>query len=334
MKKITILGAGAFGFAIATVVAGNHADKEIYLFDVQKDHIEHIKKTREHPIFHPDTKLLEHVTVTKTIEKAVPGADLIILAIPSKFLRGAVQNFKSHITKDVVFLNLAKGLEKDSNKRVSEILREELVGVDVGLEFCALSGGMIAREVTLKNPLCADLACEDKDVAKKVGKLLWSDYLHIETSDDLVGVELCGALKNVIAIGAGMFDGLGYGESSKSGFVSVAAEEMQVLAFAMGAKEKTFGPGSQAWFGDLMTTCFGKSRNRELGEVIGSGIPVEDAVRKLISENKSVEGYLTAQVVKKLLDHHEIKAPLLESLYSVLYGKKNPADFIGEFIRA
>jgi len=334
MEKILILGAGAFGFAIAKLVSENHYGKEIFIFDVNEEFIEHIHKTRTHPIFHENTKLPAHVTATKNLEKAVKGADLIILAIPTKFIRDSIKEFKHFLTQNTVFLSLVKGLENKTNKRVSEILDEELKDIKIDYEICCLSGGMIAREVTLKSPLCADLACENKTTAKKVAKLLRSDYLRIETTDDLIGVELAGAFKNVIAIGAGIFDGLGYTESSKSAFVSAAAKQMRELAIALGAKHETFGPGSQAWLGDLMTTCFGKSRNRELGELIGKGIEIKEAIETMIKSNKSIEGYITTEVVHSLIKKHNINASLLHAIYNVLYENENPKAFVKNFIKS
>jgi glycerol-3-phosphate dehydrogenase (NAD(P)+) len=331
MNKISILGAGAFGFAMAKVIAENQTKKDMFIFDVNQDYIKHIKKTRRHPIFHGQTKLPINIHPVDKVKLAVEDADLIVLAIPSKFLRVALQDIKKYLKEDVVFMNLAKGLEMETNHRVSEIIKSELGD---GFDVCCLSGGMIAREVTLENPLCAELACENKEVAKKIAKLLWSDYLRIETTSDLVGVELAGAFKNTIAIGAGIFDGLGYGESSKSAFVSACAKEMRGLAIAKGAKEVTYGPGSQAWFGDLMTTCFGKSRNRELGELIGKGVDVKAATDSMVKNNKSIEGYITTDVVHNLLKEYNIKAPLLNDIHNVLYKGKKPRDFVTHFIKA
>jgi glycerol-3-phosphate dehydrogenase (NAD(P)+) len=332
--KISILGAGAFGFAMAKVIAENQSKNEMFIFDVNLDYIKHIKKTRRHPIFHGQTKLPINVHPVDDIKLAIVDADLIVLAIPSKFLRVALQDIKKLLKKGVVFINLAKGLEMKTNNRVSEIIKSELSELDINYEICCLSGGMIAREVTLENPLCAELACENKEVAKKIAKLLWSDYLRIETTDDLVGVELAGAFKNTIAIGAGIFDGLGYGESSKSAFVSACAKEMRGLAIAMGAKQVTYGPGSQAWFGDLMTTCFGKSRNRELGELIGKGVDVKAATDSMVKNNKSIEGYITTEVVHNLLKEYKIIAPLLNDIHNVLYKDKKSRDFVTHFIKA
>ncbi|MGM5483091.1 MAG: NAD(P)H-dependent glycerol-3-phosphate dehydrogenase [Nanobdellota archaeon] len=333
MQKIAILGAGAFGFAIAKLIGENHMQKEIALYDVNPNFISHIESTREHPVFHESVKLPENIVVTKDLKEAVDRADLVVLAIPTKFFRDAIGKFKALLKDEVIFLNLAKGLELNTNMRISQIIEQELSSQKINYKICVLSGGMIAREVTLQNPLCAELACTDKQTAKAVARLLWSDYLRIETTDDVIGVGLAGAFKNVIAIGAGIFDGLNYGESSKSAFVSAAAMEIQNLALCMGAKKETFGPGTQAWFGDLMTTCFGASRNRELGEFIGKGMSVNDAVDSMLKENKSIEGYLTTGVVHSLSKNKNIKTPLLNDIYNVLYNGKKPLDFVKHFIK-
>ncbi len=329
--KIAILGAGAFGFAMAKVIGENEERNRISLYDVNKEHIRHIQQKGQHPIFHGRTTLPGNVQATTDVSVALKDARLIVLAIPSKFLRSALREYTKYISSDAVFVNLAKGLETGTDMRVSEIIESEL-GKEH--ETLTLSGGMIAREVTLQNPLCAELACRNKATAKRVAKLLWSDYLRIETSDDMIGVELAGAFKNVIAIGAGIFDGLGYGESSKSAFVSACSREMRRLAISMGAKRQTFGPGSQAWFGDLMTTCFGKSRNRELGELIGKGVAVDEALDRMAKGNKSVEGYITTDVVHSLLKKNSIKAPLLNDIHNVLYKGKEPREFVTHFIKA
>lgn len=331
MNKITILGAGAFGFAIAKIIADKHTEKELFLFDVNSDCIDHIHNNRRHPFFHEDTELPDHIHATKDLEHAVSGADLIVLAIPSKFLRGAVKQFLPFLPNKVTFLNVAKGLETETNLRVSEMVSQELQGSGIDYHMCCLSGGMIAREVTLGNPLCADLACEDIAVAKDVSELISSSYLKVNHTDDLVGVELSGAFKNVIAIGAGIFDGMGYAESSKSAFVSEASREITNLALALGADPSTYSSGSHAWFGDLMTTCFGASRNREFGAKIGSGVRISSAVQEMKDNNKFVEGYITTAVVHELLKKNRIRAPLLDSIYSVLYQERPPADFVRRF---
>ena len=331
INKICILGAGAFGFAMAKMIGETQPKKEIYLFDVNKDFISHIKKTREHPIFHNNIKLPENVIATSSRTKSIKGSDLVILVIPSKFLRDGIKNFKPYFKKGVIFLNLSKGLELKTNVRVSEIIEQEL-GVNFKHSTCALAGGMIAKEVVLGRPLCADLACSHRKCAQEVAKILYNEHFRIETTDDLMGVELAGAFKNVVAIGAGIFDGMGNKESSKASYVSAASKEMQRLAMAMGARRETLGSGSQAWFGDLMTTCFGQSRNREFGELIGRGINVKEALKSMEEAHKSVEGYITTNVVYKLIKKYKIDAPILENVYKILYKRESINTFIKRFI--
>lgn len=333
MKKISIIGAGAFGFAIAKIVGDKHSGKEIFIFDIQKEYIEHIKETRKHPVFHEDTELSQHINATHSLKEAVENSDLIILAVPSKFMREAVKDLKKHIVKKAIFLNVAKGLEIKSNMTMSQLIKEELKDVKIKYDICSLSGGMIAREVTLKNPLCAEVACENIEVAKKVAELLQNEHLRLEATTDVIGIELTGAFKNVVTIGAGVFDGLDYGESSKAAFVSAAAKQISELAIILGADKKTFEAGGQAWLGDLMTCCFGKSRNRELGELIGKGLNAKEALNKLIKEKKSVEGYITTKAVYELIKKHNIDAPLIKMIYEVLYKGMPARKFIEGFIK-
>ena len=333
MNKISIIGAGAFGFAMAKIIGENHPDKDIYIFDVQKEHISHIKKTGKHPIFHENIKISPHVKVTHSLKEAIENSDFIVLAVPSKFMRSAIKDLKQRLTNGVVLLNIAKGLEHSTNLMMHQVIQKELKGINTKYELCSLSGGMIASEVTLENPLCAEIACKNKNTAEKVAEMLRNEHLRIEITTDIIGIELAGSFKNVIAIGAGIFDGLGYNESSKSAFISFAARDIEQLAITLGANKKTYQSGSQAWFGDLMTTCFGASRNREFGELIGKGFSANNALAKLIKENKSVEGYITTKVVYNLIKEHNIDAPFIKIIYEVLYQGLSTEEFIKKFIK-
>ncbi|MGM5484362.1 MAG: NAD(P)H-dependent glycerol-3-phosphate dehydrogenase [Nanobdellota archaeon] len=328
MEKITIIGAGAFGFAFAKLISDNNPQKSFTLYDVDSSSIKHISEKRTHPYFHGNVSLGENVRASNDISEA-EDAGLIVIAVPSRHLRRALEGLKGHVSKDAVFLSLVKGLEPETDMRASAIIRQ-VIGKEH--HICSLSGGMIAREVTRGNPLCADLASENREVAKEVARMLHNDRFRLETTSDLKGVELAGAFKNVIAIGAGVFDGRENGESSKSAFVSAAAREVKRLAVHLGAKPFTYDPGSQSWFGDLMTSCFGASRNRRFGELIGSGLSVEEAYDKLKQEKKSVEGYQTAGVVYRLAN--DIDTPILDMIYSLLFSDYDPEDFVTDFIRS
>ncbi len=320
INKITILGAGAFGFAIAHVLANNNNEIPITIYDIQEEVIKKIQETNEHPFFHQGIKLPQNVSATTDLLNAIKDTNLIVLAIPSKFFRKASKALAKELTHEVIFLNLGKGLEQETNKRISEILSEELP--NHAYTYATLSGGMIAAEVTKDAPLGADIACEKKEIAELLKTLIQNNTLKIRTSTDVIGTELCGALKNVAAIGAGVFDGLSLKESSKSGFITEIAKEMQDLALALGATSDTFAPGSHAWWGDLMTTCFGGSRNKEFGRRVGAGISPEDAIKQMYEEKKSVEGHTTIKVVHQMTQAHNIKAPLTTTLYKILFEGK------------
>lgn len=332
IKKIAIIGAGAFGFAMAKIIGDKNSDKTIYIFDVQKDCISYIRCTRKHPFFHGHTKLSPHIIASHSLEETAKDADIVLLAVPSEYLRAVMKDIRLILKNNVILLNIAKGLEQKTNLVMSDVIKSEMKKSKIKYNVCSLSGGMIARDITKFNPLCAEVACTNLKIANKLVSVIENENLRLEATTDLIGVELAGAFKNVIAVGAGIFDGLGYGESSKAAFVSYASKEAQKLAISLGAKKRTFESGGQAWFGDLMTTCFGASRNRAFGELIGKTEDVEKAIEKMLNENKTVEGYKTSEVVYKIAKRKKINTPLLNMIYSVLYKKKPVKGFISEFI--
>lgn len=194
--------------------------------------------------------------------------------------------------------------------------------------FAALSGGMIAEEVTKKFPIAADIACHSIEIGELLKSLFSSNHFKLQVTDDVIGVEIASALKNVVAIGAGIFDGLGYEASSKSAYISEMAREMKQLAIVLGAKEKTFEIGGHAWTGDLLTTCFGQSRNRYFGEMIGKGIPVKEALDILEKERKRSEGYLSTKSFYLVAKEHNINANILKQLYDILFEGKDVKECI------
>lgn len=332
MKKIAIIGAGAFGFALAKMLGDADAKKLVYIFDTQKQCVRTIAKTGFHPHLYKNIKLSARVTAATSLEETVHGADIIILAVPAAYLRQAVRDFKIYINQATIFLNTAKGLEPKTNLIMSKVIASELKGVNFKFDICAMSGGMIAKEVVNKSPLCAEIACKQKSVAQKVAQVLQNKNLRLEVSTDLVGIELAGAFKNVVAIGAGIFDGLELGASSKSAFISYAAREVCALARVLGAREKTFAVEGLAWWGDLMTTCFGESRNRAFGEALAKLDNLSKAFVKMGGRASTIEGYKTALVVDRLLRQYKLKAPMLTMIYKILYKKMPIKTFINKFI--
>jgi len=320
--KACILGAGAFGFALAKLLGDNNPDLPIMIYDPMKDYIEAIIKTRQHATFHKGVTLAKNVVATHDLKEAINGANLVVLAAPGAYIRGAVKDIVPLIKIETIIINVAKALEPVSNKFLSEVCDEELSKCTVKTYFGALAGGMIAEEVTKLYPIAADLACENLAVGNHVRKLFQAPTFKINCLDDVVGVELAGALKNVVAIGAGLIDGLGYDTSSKAAYVSEAAKEMQSVAINLGAKPTTFGLGSHAWLNDLLTTCFGPSRNRYFGELIGKGDSVKDALAQLDKERKRSEGYVSLPGFYKIVKEKKLSAPILEIIHGILFEDK------------
>lgn len=328
INKITIIGAGAFGFAFARLISLNSTEKEIFIFDINKVYIDHIKKTSMHPVFHGNSKLPDYVKATIDLKKALNKTNLVILAVPSKYLKQSLKDIKENINSRPIYLSLTKGLDPISGKAPYEIIKKEL---NIKRKLAVLSGGMIAREVTLENPLAADLACRSIRYSRKIFELISSKSFKVNICRDVVGVSYAGILKNVIAIGAGIIEGLGYKESSKSALISYFAKELVSVSMFLGANKNTFKMGSQAWMGDLMTTCFGNSRNREFGVLVGQGKNINEILEKMKEEKKSVEGYHTTKLLFEFSKKNKLEMPLLNILYNILYKGKNPKEILGFF---
>jgi len=333
ITKVAVLGAGQFGFAIAQLIAVNNKIP-VVLYDPVREYIESIQKSRTHPVFHQGVTLPENVTATNSLAESVDGAVLIVLAVPGQFIRGSVHDWAPLVKNDVIVLNLAKALEKGTNKFLHEVVHEEWDKADTHghkMYFAALAGGMLAEEVSKGIPIAADIACEEGEVSKKLQTLFQTPLFKIRPTTDVTGVELAGAFKNVMAIGAGIFDGLGYAISSKAAYVSMCCEEFVGLAVLLGAQEQTYGAGGHAWMGDVITTCFGPGRNRLFGEYIGSGLSIDDALKKLTEAKKISEGYLTTKAFYNLVNEKGIPCPFLKNVYQLLFEDKPPAEVAKDF---
>ncbi len=336
--KITILGAGAFGFALAHILSRNPKPKKIFIFDLIPEYIESIQKDGSHPVFHSGINLpAEKINATLNLEEAVRDTDLIILAVPGNFIRKAVSSTLLHLSieKEVTFLNLAKALEAGTNLPIHKIVKEVVAKEKPKLKyhFAALSGGMLANEVCQGCLTAADLACENQEVADQIKLVLQTSAFKINTSDDVVGVIFAGIIKNVLAIGAGFFDGLKLPNTSKAAFVSIALEEMKVLGLKEGGKAKTFALGTQAYLGDILTCCFGDSRNRMFGELIAKKGGADAALKELSKEKKIAEGYHTTKALYERMLFHNLEIPTLRMIYQVLYENKDPRKAVEEIFK-
>jgi glycerol-3-phosphate dehydrogenase (NAD(P)+) len=332
-RKVAVIGAGMFGFPMANYMA--ELGMPVYLFDVDNGVISELAEKRKHPYHFSFLELNDSVNASSCLEETVRGADIIITAVTSQQLRNAARSFKPYLEKRAIVLNLAKGLELGSNKRLSEVLEEELCEIE-NCRIAALSGGMIAEEFAKKEPLFANIASKRFKTSVFLEKILTSGTFFPQASHDLVGVELAGPLKNILAIAYGIGETLEYGPSTLAGFLAVYSREVKKLAVKLGASEETFSASSQAWTGDLYATCNGKSRNKEFGRLIGLGNDPEAMLERMRAEHKSVEGYSSTKAFYDIIidNGFEIsKFPIICETYSVLYEGKKPKDAINYLIR-
>ncbi|PIV45496.1 MAG: glycerol-3-phosphate dehydrogenase [Candidatus Nealsonbacteria bacterium CG_4_10_14_0_2_um_filter_35_20] len=321
-EKITILGDGAWGTTLAILLSEKGYD--VLLWGNFPDYLNSLERKRENVKFLPKIKISPEVKFEKNIQKAVNSSNIIILAIPSKYFRQVVKKLKKDGEKisfsGKIFISVAKGIERKTFKRMSEIIKEELPGVCQAV----LSGPTIAPEVARKLPAVAVIASSNINIAKKLQRIFSTDFFRIYTSSDMVGVELGGALKNIIAIAAGISDGLGFGANAKAAILSRGIVEIQRLGKKLGAEKRTFWGISG--LGDLSTTCISQeSRNRTLGERIGKGEKLKDILNSMVNV---AEGVTTTEAAYRLSKIYSVDMPITKEIYLILYKNKSPQKAI------
>lgn len=321
-SRITIVGCGAFGYALCELLAKTHKGLSIRLYDQSEEIRTSLKEKGKHPYFLTDLTIPDQAVVCDSLKEAVKNTELLVLAVPAQVMRKAVKQLKK-IGISVPLLHVSKALELGTDLRMSEVIKD-VMGRKV--RVAALCGGMFSFDVAYGFPVGCEIACKDRRTLRRLKQLFLPTTVHVDTTTDIAGVEFGGAFKNVIAIGAGIVDGLGFGNSSKAFFVAKSLREIERLAVRMGARKKTFHTSSNAWIGDLCTTCFGKSRNRLLGEYIGKGLTSQEARDKLKENHMHAEGFATFAVVMKLLKLYRVQAPFLKTAYKVVYEGADPHE--------
>lgn len=317
VSRVAILGSGAMGTACA-VLLSEHSGQEVSLWGWNDAHIRELTDHRENRRLLPGVRVPEGVTLTTDVSAAVRDAEIIVAAIPTKFLRSALTQIAPHIPADRPVVSVIKGLEVDTFLRPSEIIADVLGSRAVA----TLGGPSHAEEIARRLPASVVAASGDLALARRVQQLFSTDRFRVYTNPDVIGVELAGALKNVIAIAAGICDGLGYGDNAKSALLTRGIVEMTRFGTALGAEASTF-PGL-AGVGDLITTCFSRhSRNRLVGERLGKG---ETREQILATMDAVAEGVTTARSVHDLAERRDIEMPITEEVYRVLFHGKNAAE--------
>lgn len=317
-KKIAVIGAGSWGTALAISLAeSGHA---VSLWTRRQEHAEAMKADGENKKYLPGIAFPESLKVADTMEAAIVGAELVMFSTPAQGFRSVLNQAKPYLTKDMVLVNVAKGIEQKSLKRLSEIAEETIPGV----KYVVLSGPSHAEEVGKLMPTTIVAAAEDLELAEFVQDIFMTEALRIYTNTDVVGVELGGALKNIIALGAGVSDGMGFGDNAKAALMTRGMTEMSRLGVALGAKEETFA--GLTGMGDLIVTCTSMhSRNRRCGIMIGEGMTPQDAVAHV---GMVVEGMFTAEAAYELARKVGVEMPITEAIYGVINGTVNAREAV------
>lgn len=321
MGKVVVMGAGSWGTTLAILLAENGHD--VTLWEFSKELAEIMQRERENKKYLTGVMFPENLKITNNIEGLLLNAAYLVLSIPSQYLRSIIAKVSNQIKSDMVIVNTAKGLEIASHERLTDVIKDELLG-KYHKNLVVLSGPTHAEEVAKKIPSAIVAASSNKDVAKEVQHLFSNKYLRVYINDDIVGVELGGALKNCIAIAAGIVDGLGFGDNSKAAIISRGISEMIRFGEYFGADFKTFS--GLAGVGDMIVTCTSKhSRNRYVGEKLGQGEKIEDILAGMVMV---AEGVPTIKAVYEIAKEKGISMPIIDALYFVVYEGVAPKDII------
>ncbi len=318
MIDIGVLGGGSWGTALARLLSNKGYNVSMYLRN--KDQAKDIRQTRVNMKYLPGVKLPDNLRIVDEIDQAIVRKDLIVLSIPTHGIRDVLYENRDKFSSDTVLVNVAKGIENNSLKRISELVEEILPDN----EYVILSGPSHAEEVGKDLPTTVVSASKNLKTAEYIQDVFMTPYFRVYTNTDVVGIELAGSLKNVIALGAGISDGLGYGDNTKAALMTRGIIEMSRLGSQMGANPSTFA--GLAGIGDLIVTCTSMhSRNRRAGILIGQGNSVEETIEKV---NMVVEGIKTTRSAYELAKKHQVSMPITEEIYDVIYRDGNVKEAV------
>ncbi|MBN1300942.1 MAG: NAD(P)H-dependent glycerol-3-phosphate dehydrogenase [Melioribacteraceae bacterium] len=316
--RISVLGAGSWGTTLAIMLFNN--GHEVTLWEFKKNYAKTLLKIRENKIFLPGIKIPDEIEITHSLNDAVKNKHMIVIAVPSQFVRSVVQDFPKESFDDVTFVSVAKGIEKDSLLTVDQVLKSELKNLS-NSNIGVLSGPSHAEEVSRKIPTAVVAASRDEKTAHLIQAAFMTSYFRVYSSTDIVGVELGGALKNVIAIGAGIVDGAKFGDNTKAAIMTRGIAEISRLGIALGAEPLTFS--GLSGMGDLIVTCMSKhSRNRYVGEQIGKGNKLKNVLKSM---EMIAEGVETCKSAYELAMKNNVEVPIISAVHQILFLEKDPS---------
>ena len=322
MKKIGILGAGSWGTALAILLCGN--GHQVTVWSIDPEEVLMLKDYREQRDKLPGVMVPSTIEFTTELSTALLDAELVVCAVPSPFVRSTVKNASQYIKEGTIIVDVAKGIEESTYKTMTEIISEECPQARVGI----LSGPSHAEEVGRKIPTAIVAGSHDKEVAEAIQDTFMNEYFRVYTSPDVVGIELGGSIKNVIALAAGTVDGLGYGDNTKAALMTRGIAEMARLIIAMGGSIET--AAGLSGIGDLIVTCTSKhSRNRNAGYLIGQGKSYQEAMDEV---KMVVEGVYSAKAALALGKKYNVSMPIVEAVNRVLFEGADAREATAELL--
>ena len=318
MAKISVLGAGSWGTALAVVLHKN--GHEVTIWSIAQDEIDMLKKEREHKDKLPGVKIAEEIGLTTDLKEAISGRDRLVVAVPSPYIRSTAKSMAPYVEDGQLLVSVAKGIEEGTLMTLSAILEQEIPQAEVAV----LCGPSHAEEVGIGLPTTLVAGAKRKETAELVQSTFMNEVLRVYTSPDVLGMELGASLKNVIALAAGMADGLGYGDNTKAALITRGISEIGRLALKMGAKYETLS--GLTGIGDLIVTCASKhSRNRKAGMLIGEGYTMEEAMKEV---KMVVEGVYSAKAAMELSAKYDVSMPIIEQVNEVLFDGKSAKEAV------
>lgn len=322
MAKVSVLGAGSWGTALSLLLCKN--GHEVTLWSALEDEVRMLCEKREHESKLPGVRLPEDMKITADLEDSLQDPDVAVLAVPSPFTRSTAHRMAPFVKKGQIIVNVAKGVEEHTLMTLSEIISEEIPQADV----CVLSGPSHAEEVGKGLPTTCVVSAEKRETAEYLQGIFMSPVFRVYTTPDILGVELGGALKNVIALAAGTADGLGYGDNTKAALITRGIAEISRLGTKMGARAETFY--GLSGIGDLIVTCASvHSRNRKAGYLMGKGYTMQEAMDEV---KMVVEGVYSAKAALALAEKYQVPMPIIEQVNKVLFCHESAAEAVKELM--
>ena len=322
MSKVGVLGAGSWGTALALLLFNNGHD--VTVWSINKEEVEMLQKERENKSKLPGVILPQEMKITNDLEEGMKDKDFLVLAVPSIFTRSTARSMKPYIQAGQIIVNVAKGIEENTLMTLSEQIEDELPEADVAV----LSGPSHAEEVGRGIPTTCVVGAKTRETAELLQKAFMNEVFRVYTSSDILGIELGGSLKNVIALAAGIADGLGYGDNTKAALITRGIAEITRLGVKMGGKMESFS--GLTGIGDLIVTCASvHSRNRKAGFLMGQGKTMQEAMDEV---KMVVEGVYSAKAAMALAKKYEVSMPIIEQVNAVLFDNKDVSEAVKELM--